>query len=166
MKCLEAANIDLSEPLPVLENGNLDLLAAYMTGECKQAKREILVANNLFDHGQYKEAERYYISAKKHFASVRTRVKDIQTTKDEDFRANIENSAYILIPVFRFLLAMYANHMANSMIGDSFGAVDVEKIKKENKNSLSPLKRDIMSTCMACEQVCDDKIKRCRTGGL
>lgn len=165
MQCLEAASVDLSRPLPTMEaaEGIRSILDMCM-GDGHRAKKLITSANKLFKKGYYKEAERQYREAKTAFSEIRKRMNGLKSTTLNDF---VENTAYFFTlfnPLGLLLIHIPALIKESSMVGDSKEEINSMKIWERNKNSTNVMRNYIVALCDECEQACDDKIKRCRSG--
>lgn len=162
-ECLEVSGVDITEPLPMMEGGNIDLIAEYMTGECKEAKNTILQANKLFKKGQYKEAERLYVKAKKMFSNVRGRSSQIRTVQAADFAVSVTYFTALFTPILQLLVILPPLISESRLLTDSASMINKLQLQQDVGQTTSLIKNLVVTRCKACELACDDKIKRCRS---
>lgn len=165
MQCLEAAGIDLSQPLPTMEAAEgLRALLDMCMGDGHRAKKMITSANRLFKKGYYKEAERQYKEAKVLFSDIRKRMNGIKSTMFNDYVEDVVYLTSLINPLGLLLIHIPALIKESSMVNDSKEEINVQKILERNKQSSNMMRNYIVALCDECEQACDDKIRRCRSG--
>lgn len=71
LEYLQMEGYDLSDTIPMLEGGNIDMIAEWMSKDGRTARSNIYKANKMFKAGNYRQAAQLYTSAKERIVGIR-----------------------------------------------------------------------------------------------
>lgn len=163
LEYLQMEGYDLSDTIPMLEGGNIDMVAEWMSKDGRSARRDIYKANKMFKAGNYRQAAQLYTSAKERIVDIRKNVNKIRTNPGVDTAVNTAFLITLFTPIVGLIMSLSLDIERMALAGDSYSMIDQQKLNTEYGNTTNVIRNLIVTGCRSAEIACDDKIRRCKT---